>query len=58
MAQTMVEAPRIAGSIAALEGRQPGTPRAAATGHDADLTLIATTPEANSALEDWRRRDR
>lgn len=56
--QTAARAPQIAASIEALERAHPTRPRVADTGDDADMTLIATTPEANPALQAWRQVDR
>lgn len=58
IAQTVAQAPRIAASMEALDALHAGSPRAADTGPDADMTLIATTPEANPALTAWRQHER
>ena len=53
IAQTLAHAPKVSARIEALEALRPQTPRVADT-QDADLTLAATRPEANPALEAWR----
>ncbi|SEP56077.1 holin family protein [Thalassovita taeanensis] len=51
MAEAMTRVPQVVGAIRALEGSSPG---AADTGRDAAAQQQAITPEANTALEDWR----
>ncbi len=56
--QSAARAPQIAASIEALERAHPSRPRVADTAGDADVTLSATAPDANPALQDWRQRNR
>ncbi|MEB8388345.1 holin family protein [Rhodobacteraceae bacterium KMM 6894] len=56
--QTLANAPTVAAQIQQLEQLRPETPRSADTGGDADLSLSAARPEANPALEVWRRTGR
>jgi hypothetical protein len=56
--ESAARAPQIAARIEALERAHPSRPSIADTGSDADMTLSATTAEANPALRAWRGHDR
>jgi len=55
IARTMARAPQVVENIRTLRGLRPGTPGTADSGPDARLTLVATEPARNPALEDWKR---
>lgn len=58
IAATITRAPQVIANIAALERMRGDSPGAADPGPDAQLSVTAARPEANPALEDWRRRSR
>lgn len=55
IAATMARAPQAMVNIAALEGMRADSPGAADPGTDITVAAAAVTPEANPALEDWRK---
>lgn len=55
LAASMARVAPVADNIARLRALRAGTPDAAGTGPEAALTLDSVTPEANPALEEWRR---
>lgn len=55
IAATLARAPQAMANIAALEAMRSDSPGVAGTGPDAQLALAVTLPEANPALEDWRK---
>ncbi|WP_422028000.1 holin family protein [Roseovarius sp.] len=55
LAGVMARTPQVVDNIAALRRLEPGTPGAAATGHDAGLALETVLAGENPALDAWRR---
>lgn len=55
IAQTVARAPEVARNIAELRKLNAQSPGVADTGADARLNLMSLEPEANLALDDWRR---
>ena len=55
LAGVMARTPQVVDNIAALRRLEPGTPGAAATGHDAGLALETVVDGENPALDAWRR---
>ena len=55
IAVTMARTPQAVANIAALQGLRADTPGAADPGTDAGVAAEAVQPEANAALEDWRK---
>ncbi|MFC3616334.1 holin family protein [Lutimaribacter marinistellae] len=55
LAATLARAPDVIGNINGLRNISHGSPRAADAGDDADVTIDILRPEANAALEDWRK---
>ncbi len=55
MAVTLSRAPQMIENVRRLRSLEPHSPRAAETGSDAEVSLKALHPEANPALEEWRR---
>ncbi|MEL6449615.1 MAG: holin family protein [Pseudomonadota bacterium] len=53
--ETMGRVPQVIENVAALRALRADSVGAAATGQDAQLSLAAVAPDANPALEDWRR---
>ncbi|NVO55141.1 holin family protein [Rhodobacteraceae bacterium B1Z28] len=52
---TMLHVPTVMANIEALRQMRSDSPGAADTGSDAQLAMDVTHPDANPALEDWRR---
>ena len=55
IAGTMARVPQVTGNIRTLRGLRTPVPQNAATDDDAALTLETLVPDANPALEAWRR---
>lgn len=55
LAKTMARAPQVIDNIDTLQTLQDKSPGVADAGPDAKLAVRAVTPDANSALEDWRK---
>jgi hypothetical protein len=58
VAQTLAHAPRVMSNLQQLHQMRADTPGAADPGRDADTVLDANRPEANPALEAWKRQRR
>lgn len=58
LATGIARAPQVMANIAALREMRGDSPGAADPGPDAMVALHVTAPEANRALEDWRRLNR
>ena len=56
IAGTMARVPQVINNIQALRELNPDTPGVADTGADARLTVMSVQPDANPALEAWRKR--
>lgn len=52
---TMARVPQVLENIQAIKELRTDSAKIADTGEDAQLTLASVAPEANAALEDWRR---
>ncbi|MFW8593200.1 holin family protein [Cribrihabitans neustonicus] len=55
IAASIARLPEAAGNIAALDAMRAARPGPAGTGTDAAARLDATAPDANPALEEWKR---
>ncbi|MEE4187895.1 MAG: holin family protein [Roseobacter sp.] len=55
IAQSIALAPKVASNIETLRKLSATTPGVADTGADARLKIMSMQPEANPALEDWKR---
>jgi hypothetical protein len=55
IAATMARAPAVVDNLRTLRGLRAQSPGAADAGGDAQVSLAVLRPEANPALEDWRR---
>jgi hypothetical protein len=55
IAQTVSMVPTAVENIGALQALRPTSPGVADTGPDARLSTLSVLPEANSALEEWRK---
>lgn len=56
IAGTMARVPQVINNIQALREFNADTPGVADTGADARLTIVSVEPDANPALEAWRKR--
>ena len=56
IAGTMARVPQVINNIQALRELNADTPGVADTGADARLTIVSVEPDANPALEAWRKR--
>ena len=53
--QSMAHVPQVMANVSALREMRHDSVGAAATGQDARLTMVSLTPDANPALDEWRR---
>ncbi len=55
IAQSIAQAPKVVENLSMLQSLGAKTPGMADSGDDARLRVLSLQPEANAALEDWRR---